>query len=287
MAPAGVAAMTGFAEDLDCLREEDFNKIASFILAASGINLPPTKRVMVEGRLRRRARRLGVPTLRDYLRLVFDSADDRGEVIGMIDALTTNKTDFFREPVHFDYIKRVALPELAESGRQAKLWSAACSIGPEPYTLAMVCSDFAADQPGFRYSILASDISTQALAGAVKAIYPEDAIEPVPPAMRRRYLLRANDPTRKIVRIAPEIRAQVRFARINLVEDRYAAGRDMDLILCRNLLIYFDRRTQEQVIRRLSAHLRPGGFLILGHTDSVAGMTVPLQPCGNSIFRRK
>ena len=197
------------------------------------------------------------------------------------------KTDFFREPAHFTFLNRTILPELAQTGREAKLWSAACSIGAEPYTMAMVCNDFALGWPGFHYSILASDISTEVLATAARAVYPEEMIEPVPLPMRQRYVLRATDPSRKVVRMAPETRAPVRFARINLVDDRYAADRDMDVIFCRNLLIYFDRGTQDMVVRQLCGHLRPGGYLILGHTDSISGMAAPVQPCGNSIFRRK
>lgn len=278
--------MLDFDECPDTLSDADFDRIASFILSASGICLSPGKKVMVEGRLRRRARRIGVGRLADYVRLVFDSDGGGDEVIGLIDTLTTNKTDFFREPAHFAFLERVILPELVRARREAKLWSAACSIGAEPYTMAMVCNDFALKWPGLRYSILASDISTEVLTTAARAVFPEDMIEPVPLPMRQRYVLRATDPSRKVVRMAPETRAPVRFARINLVDGPYAADRDLDVIFCRNLLIYFDRGTQEMVVRQLCAHLRPGGYLILGHTDSIVGMTAPVQSCGNSIFRR-
>lgn len=278
--------MLDFDDCPDTLSDADFDRIASFIMSACGICLPPAKKVMVEGRLRRRARRIGVDRLADYVRLVFDSDGSENEVIGLINTLTTNKTDFFREPAHFTFLARTILPELARMGHEAKLWSAACSIGAEPYTMAMVCNDFALGWPGFHFSILGSDISTEVLSTAARAIYPEEMIEPVPLPMRQRYVLRATDPSRKVVRMAPETRAPVRFARINLVDGSYAADRGMDVIFCRNLLIYFDRPTQDMVVRQLCAHLRPGGYLILGHTDSISGMAAPVQPCGNSIFRR-
>ena len=242
---------------------------------------------MVEGRLQRRARALGLHNINEYCRLVFDTCDLGDEAVNLIDAMTTNKTDFFREREHFDFLIKVAGPELAKTARPAKLWSAACSIGAEPYSLAMILNDFIRDKLGWSFSILASDISTDALAKAVRAVFPLDMIEPVPKGMRQRYLLRHNDLSKPVFRIAPEIRALVHFARINLMSTPYPVDRDMDIIFCRNLLIYFDRETQEKVVRRLCSHLSPGGYLILGHADSVAGMTVPLDWLGNSIFRRR
>ncbi|MDO8607592.1 MAG: CheR family methyltransferase [Phaeospirillum sp.] len=279
--------MSDFDGGLGRLDNADFERVASFILSATGIKLTPSKKTMVEGRLYRRVRALGLGTISAYIASIFDHGDCDDEVVNLIDALTTNKTDFFREPAHFNFITRTALPEFIEAGHAVKFWSAACSIGAEPYTLAMVLSDFALNRPDLRFSILASDISTEVLATAARAVFPEEMVEPVPVVMRQRYLLRSNNPTNKVVRMAPEIRNLVRFARINLVDDRYPVERDMDVIFCRNLLIYFDRETQEAVVRQLSAHLRPGGYLILGHTDSITGMTVPLDPLGHSIFRRK
>lgn len=287
MANTGAALMSDFDGGLGRLDNADFERVASFILSATGIKLTPSKKTMVEGRLYRRVRALGLGTISAYIASIFDHGDCDDEVVNLIDALTTNKTDFFREPAHFNFITRTALPEFIEAGHAVKFWSAACSIGAEPYTLAMVLSDFALNRPDLRFSILASDISTEVLATAARAVFPEEMVEPVPVVMRQRYLLRSNNPTNKVVRMAPEIRNLVRFARINLVDDRYPVERDMDVIFCRNLLIYFDRETQEAVVRQLSAHLRPGGYLILGHTDSITGMTVPLDPLGHSIFRRK
>jgi len=288
MAYVGAALMSRKAVRPDQLTAEDFRRVVTFILSATGIKLPPIKKTMVEGRLARRARALGLKSLHDYIATVFDGGDDDDdETVHLIDALTTNKTDFFREPSHFEFLVRMVLPELVERKRPAKFWSAACSIGAEPYTLAMVLSDFVLGAPAWQFSILASDISTKALAKAARAVFPEEMAEPVPLALRQRYLLRSRDPAKAEVRMTPEIRNLVRFARINLMDDRYPVDSDMDVILCRNLLIYFDRATQEAVVRRLSSYLRPGGHLILGHTDSVMGMALPLDNLGNSIFRRR
>jgi chemotaxis protein methyltransferase CheR len=287
MAATGTARMMDMDGNPDQLDNADFDRVSSFIMQAVGIKLPRSKKVMVEGRLRRRVSALGLGRLTDYIAAVFDGPGHEDEVTHLIDALTTNKTDFFREPAHFNFINRQVLPELAATGRPAKLWSAACSIGAEPYTLAMVLSDFSRTTPGWSFSILASDISTHVLAKAARAVFPTDMVDPIPLSMRQRYLLRSNDPAKQVVRMTPEIRNLVRFARINLVEDRYPVDRDMDVILCRNLLIYFDKDTQETVVRQLCSHLKIGGYLILGHTDSIAGMALPLEWLGNSVFRRK
>jgi len=271
---------------IDQLEMADFQRVASFIMSATGIQLPPAKKTMIEGRLRKRARALGLDNVAEYCRVVFDAGGFDAEAINLIDAVTTNKTDFFREPAHFRFLAETALPELAAAGRPGKIWSAACSIGAEPYTIAMVASDFAQGFPDWGFSILASDISTEVLAKAAKGVFQQEMIEPVPLAMRQRYLLRSRDPAKAVVRMAPEIRDLVRFTRINLIDEHYRVDRDMDVIFCRNLLIYFDQPTRETVVRRLCACLRPGGYLILGLTDSTAGMPMPLERLGLSIFRR-
>lgn len=276
---------------LDLLGRSDFARVAAFIEGTTGIKVPPGKKTMVEGRLRRRARALGLANLADYCRVVFEEGGFDAESVHLIDAVTTNKTDFFREPSHFTYLTTHCLPEaLAEGGgqdRPYKVWSAACSIGAEPYTLAMVLADFAAGVPGdWRFSILASDISTAVLTKAARAVFPEEMIEPVPMEVRKRYLLRSRDKAKKLVRIGPELRRTVSFLHLNLMDERYPADRDFDAIFCRNLLIYFDKPTQDAVVGRLCRHLRPGGYLFLGHAESLAGKDLPLEWLGDAVFRR-
>lgn len=284
--------MAGPHASLDLLDRGDFARVASFIEGTTGIKVPPGKKTMVEGRLRRRARALGCASLGDYCRLVFEQGGFAAESVHLIDALTTNKTDFFREPSHFTYLAERCLPEALSSHigfrRPYKVWSAACSIGAEPYTLAMVLADFAASvSGGWDFSILASDISTAVLDQAAQAVYPEEMIEPVPEESRRRYLLRSRDKSRQLVRIAPELRRKVGFLHLNLMEQRYPVDSDFDAIFCRNLLIYFDKPTQETVIGRLCRHLRPGGHLFLGHSESLAGKEHPLDWLGDAVFRRR
>jgi len=271
----------------DHLDQRDFQRVADFVSSRTGIRLTEAKKIMVESRLRRRARIRGAATLGEYVSRTLNArVVDEDEIVNLINVITTNKTDFFRESVHFDFITEVAAPEIANSGRAGKFWSAGCSTGAEPYTLAMVLADFALDRPDFRWSILAGDISTEVLAAARRGIYPVEMMTPVPEADRRRYVMSPNDPDRGEVRIVPELRAAIRFERVNLIDDRWSVDRDLDLIMCRNLLIYFDRESQRRVVERLCSHLRPGGFLILGHSDGVSGLDLPLRPFGRSIFRR-
>jgi chemotaxis protein methyltransferase CheR len=275
-------------EAIDHLSAGDFDRLARFIHDYSGIKMPPNKKSMVEGRLRRRMRAVGVPSLASYCQYLFERNGLEDEAIGLIDAVTTNKTDFFREPDHFDFLVGQALPELTARGdrRPIKVWSAACSIGAEPYTLAMVLADVTAANPGFRASIFASDICTEVLETAILGIFPEAMIAPVPMDMRKRYLLRAKAGARDRVRIVPQLRAGIRFGRINLMEAPYAADSDMHVIFLRNILIYFDRPTQHKVLAQLCNHLRPGGFLFLGHSETLAGHGLPLKPVATTVFQR-
>ena len=286
-----MAAMAEPHSKLDLLRRSDFARVADFIETTTGIKVPPGKKTMVEGRLRRRARALGLANLEEYCKVVFEQGGFDAELVHLIDAVTTNKTDFFREPSHFTYLTERCMPDaLTEGGgieRPYKVWSAACSIGAEPYTLAMVMADFGATTGrDWRFSILASDISTAVLTKAKRAVFPEEMIEPVPMETRKRYLLRSRDKAKKLIRIGPELRRTVSFLHLNLMEERYPADKDFDAIFCRNLLIYFDKPTQDAVVGRLCRHLRPGGYLFLGHAESLAGKDLPLEWLGDAIFRR-
>lgn len=274
------------------LAPSDFSKLAAFINRTSGIKMPPSKRSMVEGRLRRRLRTRGFDDFASYCRYLFVEGGIQDEAAYIIDAVTTNKTEFFRENEHFNYLYTTALPSLAEGRRPGvpfalKFWSAACSCGAEPYTIAMVAEEFRRTAPDCRYSVLATDLCTDVLKQGVEGIYTEEMIGPVPQELRRRYLLRSRDRDQRRVRIAPEIRANVRFARLNLMDESYAVEHGFHVIFCRNVLIYFDKPTQKAVLGRLCAHLAPGGYLFLGHSETVAGMALPIAQAAPTVFRKE
>ncbi|MEH3124209.1 MAG: chemotaxis protein CheR [Sphingomonas phyllosphaerae] len=279
------AALAAMAEDT--LSRRDFERISRYIYQQAGIRLPPAKLTMIEGRLRRRVRATRRATLNDYCAWLFDGDHLDGEKEHLLNAVTTNKTDFFREPKHFDYLQQQALPAMRAEGRQRlRVWSAACSTGAEPYTIAMLLDTYAREHGGPDYGILATDLDTEVLAVARRGIYPSVLLDPVPPALRGRYVLRPRDAARDEVRIAPELRAAVGFARMNLMDDHYPVGAPMDIIFCRNVLIYFDKATQQAVVRRLVSCLRPGGLLFLGHSETITGFDLPLTAVANTVFQR-
>lgn len=286
MASAAALARAPQPDGADHISQRHFKRLAAYIYDYCGIKLPPSKQTMVEGRLRRRLRALNIATLDAYCEHVFKQGGLEKEEVYLVNALTTNKTDFFREPNHFDFLADTALPEIMVRGRnRLKAWSAACSTGAEPYTMAMVMDDMLSRQRGAGFSILATDLSTDVLQVARRGVYPEEMLEPTPTRLRRRYVLESKDRTARLCRIAPGLRSKVAFARHNLMDASYPVDRDMDLIFCRNVLIYFDKPTQTAVLNKLCGHLRPGGFLFLGHSESIAGMTLPLAQVGNTIFQ--
>ncbi len=271
------------------LSRKDFEKLAKFIQGYSGIKMPPNKLTMVEGRLRRRLKATGYATFAQYCHYLFEEGGLDDEQVHLIDAVTTNKTEFFREPDHFRILEESVLGDVARhrAGRKpVKVWSSASSIGAEPYTLAMVLAEFAARNRGFEYEILATDLCTQVLETAVAGIYPEAMMAPVPDALYQRYVLRDKNPKRGLARIVPELRAQVQYARLNLMDTTYPLDNDFDVIFCRNILIYFDKPTQNAVLQRLCSHLRPGGYLFMGHSETLAGFDLPLTLAGPTVFRR-
>jgi len=253
--------------------------------------MPDSKRIMLESRLQKRMRHFKLPGFREYVDFVFSPQGRESELINMIDAVTTNKTDFFREADHFDYLLEAIVPTAIDrfgSGvaRPFALWSAGCSTGEEPYTIAMVLEEYRAKDPRFSYRIFASDLSTQVLAKARDGIYDAERAEVVPMSFKKKYMLRGKDPDNPQVRMKPEIRAKLSFARINFMDDRYDAADSFDVIFCRNVIIYFERKIQELILGKLCRHVRQGGWLVLGHSETLTGMSVPLKGVAPTVYQR-
>lgn len=273
------------------LSEKDFARLSHFIHLECGIKMPIPKKVMLEARLRKRLRTLGLESFEEYCDYLFSPEGMLKERLLMINVVTTNKTDFFREPRHFEYLTKEAVPELirlcgAGTRRPLSVWSAGCSSGEEPYTLAMVLSEFAVHNPGFFFSILASDISTGVLEKAVRGIYKEERVETVPPEYKRKYLTKSKERSKKLIRIVPELRALVRFRRLNFLDHDFGMREHQDIIFCRNVIIYFDRPTQEKVLGRLCQHLIPGGYLFMGHSETLSSLDLPLVTVGPMVYRK-
>ncbi len=270
------------------MSDSDFKKFSEFVHQRIGIKLPPAKKIMVETRLQKRLRVLGFASHREYVRYVFSPEGMDKELSNLIDAVTTNTTHFFREKQHFDYIARSVLPDwLQQHGRYRKMlfWSAGCSFGMEPYTLAMVLADFAERNSGFEFGILGTDISTQALRDAVRAVYEEERVASVPQRMKEKYVLRSKDRRKRLVRMAPDLRRFVSFKQLNFMEE-FSFDKPLDVIFCRNVVIYFDRETQERLFTKFCRQLKPGGLLFIGHSESLTGMNLPLKVEAPTIYRR-
>ena len=274
------------------MTQAEFTRFSEFIIGQCGIKMPPSKKIMLEARLQKRLRTLGIPSFGEYFKYVH-AESGRDELVHMLDAVTTNKTDFFREPVHFQYLAQSILPEalseLEVSKRKDKpffLWSAGCSTGEEPYTLAMVLSDFAHQHPAFRFTIIATDISTKVLDRARDGIYDEDRIKAVSHSFKQRYILRSKDRGKSLVRIVPELRTAIQFKRLNLMEESFTFSEQLDVVFCRNVIIYFDRNTQERLISRFCRVLKPDGYLFLGHSESVHGFDLPLRRITSTVYRK-
>ena len=272
----------------EALSNKNFERLARFIQGYSGIKMPSNKRTMLEGRLRRRMRATRIDDVNAYCHYLFEEDGMATEVIHLIDAVTTNKTEFFREPAHFDFLIAKGLPALAAKGkRDIKIWSSACSTGAEPYTIAMVMDEFCARQRGTDYSVLCTDICTEVLGQAIAGRFSEQMIEPVSMPRRQQYVMRARDASRGEVRIKPHLRSKLSFGRLNLMDEAYPVDPDFDIIFCRNILIYFDKPTQAKVLSRLCSHLAPGGYLFLGHSESIVGIDLPVTQIANTVFQKR
>jgi chemotaxis protein methyltransferase CheR len=272
------------------LNDKIFSRFSSFIYDEVGIKLPSGKKTMLEARLHKRLKVLGFWSFEEYADYVFSPEGRNQELINLIDVVTTNKTDFFREPAHFEYLVKSAIPTMIDSyetgiKKPFKIWSAGCSTGEEPYTMSMVLAEFAATQPGFKVSILATDISTIVLTKAKNAIYAEDRVDTIPLHLKKKYLLKSKDKSKPLVRMSPTLRSMIQFRRLNFMED-FGMQEHMDVIFCRNVIIYFDKPTQERLLNRFCKQLVKGGYLFLGHSETLGGLNVPLTPVASTVYRK-
>ncbi|HEY1802918.1 MAG TPA: protein-glutamate O-methyltransferase [Terracidiphilus sp.] len=267
----------------------DYSRLCDLIYSEAGIALGAQKKIMLEGRIRRRLKALKLDSYRDYCGYLFSDRGLKDELIHLIDVVTTNKTDFFREPGHFEFLTSRQLPERAESNAGRKpfsIWSAGCSSGEEPYTLAIVLSEYELGHPGFCFNILATDISTTVLEKAALGIYSTEVVRPVPKALQARYFMRGREPGSNRVRVVPELRRQIEFRHLNFLDSDYGTGERFDAIFCRNVIIYFDRPTQQTIVERLTRRLLPGGYLFMGHAETLHELDLPVEQVAPALYRR-
>jgi len=275
------------------LSDRDFERLSDFIESSLGVKMPPTKKTLLESRLQKRLRALSMNSFTEYCDYVFSPQGMQDELVHMIDLVTTHKTDFFREAEQFTFLLNNALPDLVNNysygiRNPLTIWSAGCSTGEEPYTIAMVLSEFVgrAQIRGFDFLIIATDVSQRVLEVAKRGIYEDEKIEPIPIELRKRYLLKSKDRARGLVRIVPELRNKVRFRVLNFMDADFCFREPLDIIFCRNVVIYFEKETQERLFIRFYDCLKEGGYLFIGHSETMSGMNLPYKRVSNSIYRK-
>lgn len=267
----------------NALSPAQFLKIRDTAHRVFGLDLKSGKEALVAARVGKRLRELGLPDIRAYLRLL-DEDRTGVELVSLIDALTTNFTSFQREPRHFDLFRREILAPLREREGLA-VWSAGCATGEEPYNIAMHALDVLGESAQSRIRVLATDISTRALEAAERAIYTEDRLAGLPAEWPRRFFQRGSGHRAGFCRVKEAVRSMVRFRRLNLMED-FGALPEFDLIFCRNVMIYFDRPTQESVVQKLTRHIRRGGSLYIGHSEGLTAIRHGLEYVEPAVYRK-
>jgi chemotaxis protein methyltransferase CheR len=276
-------AMAGTLESIPVLKTSEFEKISKLAYEHFGLDLRNGKEGLVAARLGKKLRELGMKTFQQYYDHVV--GDKSGAAMtGMVDYLTTNHTSFFREPRHFDFLRETIYPA-ARSRPRIDIWSAACSTGEEPYSIAMTLLEDAGAEAAAKVRIKATDISTRVLEKGKRGIYGADRFNGIAVPLMQKYLLKGKDDAAGSYRFKSEVRAMIEFQHLNLMEqlpegNRYAA------IFCRNIMIYFDKPTQENLVRRLSEHIDRGGYLFIGHSESLNGITHGLEYVSPAIYRK-
>jgi chemotaxis protein methyltransferase CheR len=265
------------------LSSREFDQISLLTYEKTGIDLRNGKEMLVSSRLGKKIRELTFNSFEQYYQHVVD--DRSGAALTeMIDALTTNYTSFFREPAHFDFLRQTVLPWLQNRDR-ISLWSAACSTGEEPYSLAFCLLETLGQSALSKMRILATDVSTRVLETARRAVYPAARLGEMAPQQLRQYVLRGEQRWRDCYLVKKEVRNAIEFRRVNLMEPFSNIGM-FPVIFCRNVMIYFDRATQQDLVNRLAACLEPGGYLFVGHSESLSGVEQPLQYVRPAVYRK-
>lgn len=253
------------------LSRAEFEEIRALVHKVSGINLHQGKEELVKARLAKRLRALNINSFSEYLSYIKDKKE---ELAAMVEALTTNKTNFFREPQHFEFLRSEIIPKLR--GKEIRIWSAGCSSGEEPYSIAMLLLDELTSEEIKEVRILATDISERVLAKARSATYQQYELDGVPPQMLQKYFICTNPKPPRTYQLSERVTSLVRIARLNLI-DHWPMRCGFDLIFCRNVMIYFDKNTQRELVNRFWEILKPGGYLFVGHSESLAAASHPFK----------
>ena len=270
------------------LTDAEFGKISRLVYEQCGINLNDGKKELVKARLGKRIRKGHFGSFRDYYQAVVRDQSGR-ELVHLLDAISTNFTFFFREQDHFSYLRSEVLPGLLEkkrnNGKTLRFWSAGCSSGEEPYSIAITLLEEMKNPPAWTLSILATDISTKALNAAGSGVFHKERVHSIPSPLVKKYFLKGDGNWGDYVRVKDHVKERVQFRRLNLMES-FRFQESFDCIFCRNVMIYFDKKTQADLVNRFHGCLATGGFLFIGHSESLAGIPHPFRYIRPAIYRK-
>jgi len=265
-----------------------FEKYKKFIFQESGINLSDEKRELLRTRLLKRLQSCGLESYSDYLRLV---QEDSKELVCMLDAISTNLTSFFREPKHFDFLNKTLLPDLLaknkkDSVQKIRVWSSGASTGEEPYSLMMTILSHIDNPAVWDIKLLGTDINTEVLAKARNATYALEKLKTVPSDIKRKYFQNGHGKSLGFGRVKDSVRKLIYFKRLNLMNERYPFSGPFDFIFCRNVMIYFNRQTQETLVNRYYDYLSSGGYFFIGHSESLTGINHKFSYVQPTVYRK-
>ena len=267
------------------LQDKEFHFIKEIVYKESGIRLTEMKKALVQSRLLKRLRELKMGDYGDYCRYLEDNYAH--EVVNLINCITTNKTDFFREPKHFEFMREVFLPEFAAAGRtRLRIWSAGCSTGAEPYSIAATLLDYYVGKRMPDVKILATDIDTQVLRKGEEGLYRLEEIESMDVPLLQKYFMRGTGAHKGTFRVKESVKKLVHFGRLNLLDDAYPMKGPFNLIFCRNVIIYFDVDSRKRLFDKFHAFLHDDGYLIMGHSETLTGLTNRFHFLGNTIYKK-
>ncbi|OHE71506.1 MAG: hypothetical protein A2007_05390 [Verrucomicrobia bacterium GWC2_42_7] len=272
------------------ITQEEYDFIRQFVYEKSRINLGPHKKELVMARLSKRLRALNLTTYKEYLTYLKDISH-KEEITHLIDAISTNHTFFFRETIHFDFLTSVILPEFVKKAgggmRTFRVWSAASSTGEEPYSIGIILSDYFLSHPHIQWALEGTDISTTALGAAKEGIFSEEKVKQLSSDIIDRYFKKCSETKEGFYQAKPPLRAKMNYRAQNLLKPPYPFHEPFDVIFCRNVMIYFDRQTQQELVSYLVPHLRSGGYLMIGHAESLAGISHTLKIVKPTIYRKE
>ncbi len=268
------------------LSDIEFIKYRDIVYKEAGITLNDSKKALLQARLMRRMRALKINEFSDYYKYLMENYEE--EKVNFINSITTNKTEFFRENRHFDFMTEKALAEFAEMGRkEIKIWSAGCSTGEEPYTIAITLQEYFENKLKPQLKILATDIDTQVLDKAKEGIYKSDLIEDIPVEILKKYFYRGKAENDGLFKVKENIKNIITFSRLNLLDDIYPMKGQFDIIFCRNVVIYFDKETQRILFQKFSRYLADHGYLFIGHSENISSISDEFSLVGNTIYKKK